>query len=401
MSFQSSDKFRKTLVGEIACWQNEDLITKELSDILLARYSLREQQGKMITVLTILGSILIGLGVLLYIGANWMHMGPVQKVALIVAAVVAAHAGGWYFRFEPGNRPKLGSALLLLGSILYGGGIWLVAQIFNLQTNFSDGMLLWAGGTMASALVTKVPALGVLSNLLFGCWMLSNNPTSAGHSYALDAAKFLGSLALSMSTAYRARSPWAAAVTLVGAAAWICSCSGAGSYGLIAWGAALFGGYLWHRKNWALFEDVFMYVGSACGLAALLVLTFKTYYGISLGEQLQHAAPVLLLTIAGLALASQGEKKSPPEVVGALLVTIASFLVACVPNEFSRVLLNNVNMLVAMALAVVAGLKRLDNVGLVNLTIVFFVFFIIARYFDVFLQCSTGRCSSLPVVLFC
>lgn len=384
MAQQFPPKFHKALAAEVSSWQEENLITKDVADVLLARYPVKGTQGAIITIMTILGSVLVGLGALLFIGANWYQLGPVCKLAMIFTAIVAAHAAGWYFRFEPGNRPKLGTALLLLGSLFYGAGIWLVAQIFNLESNFSDGLLLWALGTALSACVTKVSALGVLANVLGSAWLLSNNPSSAYSPLGSDMLRFAVVTAFSMVISYMTRSPWSMAFGLIGSAMWVGLQSGTERFGLLAWGATLYGGYLWHKRSWQLFEKPFMYVGVTSTLLALLCLTFNDHGTFLSSVQLDRLAMLVCVALGGLAAPSLGEKKTPPEVAAAFVVTMAAYLIACIPSETGRMLLYNANVLAALVLLAVAGLRRLHSIALVNLTVVFFVFFIIARYFDMF-----------------
>src|SRR5262249_40204570 len=125
--------FHRQLVNEIGRWQAEKLIAPELAASLIARYPEPVTKNRLITILSMLGAILIGLGALLFIGSNWDHLGKIVKVGLIVTFILVAHVLGWQYRFEPGNRPRLGSAMFLLGSIFFGSGIWLISQIFNMD----------------------------------------------------------------------------------------------------------------------------------------------------------------------------------------------------------------------------------------------------------------------------
>ncbi len=383
---QLSPKFRKALAAEISIWQQESLITRDIADMLLARYPTAGNQGVLITVMAILGSVLVGLGTLLFIGANWNQIAAVYKLIVIFSAIVAAHAAGWYFRFEPGSKPKLGTALLLLGSLFYGAGIWLIAQIFNLDINFTNGLLLWAAGTMASALVTRVAALGVLANLVCAYWLLSHNPMSAASGGPADTVgmlRFAAATASSMFIAYVVRSPWAMTVCLLGTVLWVAFWSGTEQSGLLAWGIALFGGYLWHKKNWQLFAKPFMFIGTASALTAMLVVTCGERYAIDLAH-IHVLAMLLFLALLGVALAAYREKETPPEVVAAFFVVTAFYFIPAVPGKLVPLVLHNINALLAMVLLVFAGLNRLRSIALVNMTIVFFVLFIIFRYFDMF-----------------
>jgi hypothetical protein len=69
------------------------------------------------------------------------------KVATIVSGMLLIYAGAWHFR-EQSRLQKTGDALLLLGSLMYGAGIFLVAQMFHMRANWPDGFILWMAGVI-------------------------------------------------------------------------------------------------------------------------------------------------------------------------------------------------------------------------------------------------------------
>lgn len=73
-----------------------------------------------------------------------------MKVGVILVAMLISYSTGWYMK-ERTNLPKVGEALILLGAIIYGAGIFLVAQMFNLRANWPDGFILWMIGTVTMA----------------------------------------------------------------------------------------------------------------------------------------------------------------------------------------------------------------------------------------------------------
>ena len=120
---------------------------------------------KTIQIILIIGAILIGAGIFSFIAANWQEMGKAIKVIIILAAMLTSYGVGWYLR-EKKNLPKTGYALIILGTIIYGAGIFLVAQIFNIHANWSDGLALWMIGTIALAYAINSYPLFYLSILL-------------------------------------------------------------------------------------------------------------------------------------------------------------------------------------------------------------------------------------------
>jgi uncharacterized membrane protein len=107
-----------------------------------------DTQKRTIRLILTIGAILIAAGVFSFIAANWKGMSRVTKVATIVSAMLVIDAGAWHFR-ERSRLAKMGEALLLLGSFMYGAGIFLVAQMFHMRANWPDGFILWMAGVIA------------------------------------------------------------------------------------------------------------------------------------------------------------------------------------------------------------------------------------------------------------
>src|SRR5271156_4776909 len=93
---------RKFLAQEIESWKEEHLITDEIATKILALYPAQTSSGSVIAILMTVGAVLIGLGALLFVAANWTFLSSTYKVSLIIGAMCASYYGGWYFRFNPG-----------------------------------------------------------------------------------------------------------------------------------------------------------------------------------------------------------------------------------------------------------------------------------------------------------
>ncbi len=123
----------------------------------------KDVQKKAIRTIVTLGAVLVGAGIFSFIAANWDGIPNGLKIVLIVAFMVAAYAAGWELR-EQRRSPRIGEAMMLLGVILYGAGIFLIAQMFNIRANWPDGFLLWMGGAIAVGYVTS--SLSILAAAL-------------------------------------------------------------------------------------------------------------------------------------------------------------------------------------------------------------------------------------------
>jgi uncharacterized membrane protein len=111
-------------------------------------------QKRTLRVIVTTGAILIGVGIFSFIAANWQVMTKVAKILIIVIAMISSYTGGWFLR-EKWNYKKTGEALLLLGAIIYGAGIFLIAQMFHIRENWPDGFILWMIGNIVMAFAVE------------------------------------------------------------------------------------------------------------------------------------------------------------------------------------------------------------------------------------------------------
>jgi len=105
---------------------------------------------KTIRIIVTIAAVLVGAGIFSFIAANWTEMIKPVKIAIILIAMIVSYAAGWHLKEKKGLL-KTGESLILLGSVIYGAGIFLVAQMFNIRANWPDGFILWMIGTIAMA----------------------------------------------------------------------------------------------------------------------------------------------------------------------------------------------------------------------------------------------------------
>lgn len=129
------------LKRELTFWQQARLIDDRQASAIGDLY--RPSKGHFSQVLLGLGAMLIGLGFLSTIAANWAEFSRAFKVALVLSAYIGAILSAW--SLEP-SYPRTSRALLLLGSFIYGGGIFLIAQIFNEGGHYTTALFWWMAG---------------------------------------------------------------------------------------------------------------------------------------------------------------------------------------------------------------------------------------------------------------
>ena len=169
--------FLRKLEQETELWLKEGIILPEQKERILARYRLLKKAdekagpGRLITTISILGSILVGIGVILFIASNWSAIPNWSRLFIVFSSMLASYGIGFYFRYEAKNYPKVGAALILLGSFIFGAGMFLIAQIYHITVHYPNGPLLWGLFVLPLAYLLRFKSLISLAILVLLIWL--------------------------------------------------------------------------------------------------------------------------------------------------------------------------------------------------------------------------------------
>ena len=166
----NQNRFLKTLRKELPTWQEHGWVSAENSDAILQHVGAKESHINLLTLgVAILGVLLLGSGVITYFAANWAEMPKITKLILLFGSMyIAFTAAGYFLRSD--KSPLLGQALLVLGVIMFGANIMLIAQIYHIDEHYPNGVLFWALGGLLTAYVMKSQAVLALSITLAVLW---------------------------------------------------------------------------------------------------------------------------------------------------------------------------------------------------------------------------------------
>lgn len=244
-----SARFRKQLKNELPVLEAEGLLSAEQSAALCQRYRLdalrSEATRSLLITIYLIGAALIGIGIISFVAAHWTDWSRELKLVLIIGAMLAAHISGFLLWKVQGNYPKLGHTLVLLGTLIFGANIGLVAQIFHVRENPVNGFAAWMLGAVAVAwAVRSVPnaMLGLITAAVFGFGNLDLEPSALFIWFPLTV------LILFVPLVYTLQSQW------------------------VLWGTLLVAGFFWPMSASKLFEYrhseyVFAAAASLIGLA--------------------------------------------------------------------------------------------------------------------------------------
>ena len=146
------------------------LITEEQHQRIVAHFGLKEEGSRFLAIISTVGAVLVAAGVILLISANWEEIPKFLKIAVGLALLLGAHAGGYYLREVRKDYLKTAEALHLTGSVLFLANIALVGQIYHLSSRPPNAILLWWAGFAALPWLLRSKAQFVLLLLAFGVW---------------------------------------------------------------------------------------------------------------------------------------------------------------------------------------------------------------------------------------
>jgi len=177
-----SERQRDWLTEELEQWQAAGLVAAHQRDAILACYestdeaSLRRRRWASF-VMAALAATLVGLGALLIVGHNWEivvagweALPSVLKLVVMLALIAGVQGAALHMRRNTAYA-RAADLLFLLGSLLYGAGIWLVAQVFHVSAHWPDGIWWWALGVLPLALLLDTLALHSLLVGLLALWV--------------------------------------------------------------------------------------------------------------------------------------------------------------------------------------------------------------------------------------
>jgi uncharacterized membrane protein len=213
----ASEKFRYQLRQEAQQWQSEGIISPEIYQQLASRYRLGEldsaSRDRFIMIVLGLGFILLGLGVITFVAANWQVWSRPIKVLLLLSLFIGTNCAGFYFwKSADERKSRLGQGLLFLGALTLGANLGLMSQMFH-QTGAAYTLyLIWGLGVWMMAYGLRLTSLGLMAIILMAiayCLGIFQDTlwNSADWGLVLQQMSLIVAL-LFISLAYYCRSRW-------------------------------------------------------------------------------------------------------------------------------------------------------------------------------------------------
>lgn len=143
------------------------IISLTQKDDILALVKEESSSVGFMKILSIIGAVCIGLGVILIISSNWSEFPKFIKLLLSIMLPVVSLGIGYFFTYVQSELKILWNAFLLLGGVLIGATIALIWQTYNLDGTIGSLLLMWFILSLPLVFVFKLKTLAVMSTALF------------------------------------------------------------------------------------------------------------------------------------------------------------------------------------------------------------------------------------------
>lgn len=167
------------LATEAGHWVRESIVTREQAQTILARYGTSlnqsERKGFGYYVLLALAALSCGKAVLLLVSHNWADLPRTARILALIIATLGLNGGG--FVAWSRGREHLARVLFIVGSMMYGATIFLIAQIYHLQLDFPPGVLWWAIGIIPLAIASRSITVSLIATVLSTLWVIISYST--------------------------------------------------------------------------------------------------------------------------------------------------------------------------------------------------------------------------------
>ena len=157
--------FYERLQTELRDWQQNGTITSEQADAILARYIVVSPlYGRLIVVLVTLGAILAGVGVIIFVAANWQEIPRIAKLIMLLVLVGGAYYAGYWLKYRKSYK-RAGGAIIFIGAMIFGAGLFLIGQQYHMPIDDPKLLMWWFIGVIPLAYLTRSRAILILAIL--------------------------------------------------------------------------------------------------------------------------------------------------------------------------------------------------------------------------------------------
>jgi uncharacterized membrane protein len=150
--------YKKRLARDLDRWEANGWVSKDGRAAILTDVANSGRDFSLASALSILASVLFGFAAISFVAAHWEEMPRLGRLFLLLALIWAGYGGaGWLA--SRGYR-AFADASILFSVAMFGASIMLISQMYNIDGNPPDAVLMWwIGALFAGVLLRSNPAL--------------------------------------------------------------------------------------------------------------------------------------------------------------------------------------------------------------------------------------------------
>jgi uncharacterized membrane protein len=157
--------YRNKVERDLARWQTAGWVNEAGATAIRGDLQSRKSPFGAAPIFGILGAVLFGFAVMSFVAAHWTGMSKLTRLTLLLFVLWGCYgaAAGLFLR----QLNAFAQAAVLGGIAVYGASIMLIAQMYHMEGNPPDAVLMWAlGALLAVALARSNAALAATFVLL-------------------------------------------------------------------------------------------------------------------------------------------------------------------------------------------------------------------------------------------
>jgi uncharacterized membrane protein len=153
-------RYHKRLQQDLPQWVANGWVNEDGKAAILQHVESQKGGIGLYGVLAILGATLLGFAAMTFVASNWQTMSKLLRLTLLTTGMWGAYVAAAVLFAR--NMQAFGHAAVLTGVGIFGASIMLVAQMYHMEGNPPDAVLLWgAGSLLAGAVFRSNPALAL------------------------------------------------------------------------------------------------------------------------------------------------------------------------------------------------------------------------------------------------
>lgn len=161
MRVVSSSKYN-AIKEELNFYRSNNFISEQQYEEIISLYSLKKSLSFM-SILLLVGAVLVGLGILTFVGSNWEYLSKATKFIIILVTFLIFNVVSYKLY---STYPKTSKSFMYIAILTFGAGIFLIGQMFNFGGDFTNALLLWSLGILPYVFFFKDKIVLIFSSIL-------------------------------------------------------------------------------------------------------------------------------------------------------------------------------------------------------------------------------------------